>query len=83
LPKHIGKFFPETFLILTKSSPPLRTPVALTQKLWQNQLSTAWWIELLVLRGNNNFYSTFEYFQSKIGGMTAPFALTWLRVSQQ
>jgi len=28
----------------------------------------------LVLRGHNNFCSTLEYLQSKIGGMTAPFA---------
>jgi len=35
----------------------------------------------LVLRGHNNFCSTFEYLQSKIGGMTVPFAPTWLHVS--
>ena len=40
---------------------------------------------ILVLRGHNNFFSTFEfeYLQSKIRGMTAPFAPTWLRVRQQ
>jgi len=37
----------------------------------------------LVLRGYNNFCSTLDYLQSKIGGMTALFAPTWLRVRQQ
>jgi len=37
----------------------------------------------LVLRGHNNFCSTLEYVQSKIGGMTAPFTLAWRGVWQQ
>jgi len=37
----------------------------------------------LVLCVYNTFCSTLEYLQSKIGGMTAPFASTWRRVRQQ
>jgi len=31
----------------------------------------------------NSLRTPIEYLQSKIGGITAPFAPTWLRVSQQ
>jgi len=51
------------------------------QKLWQNTC-------YLQLGGLNNcffynFCSAFEYLQSKIGGMAALFAPTWLRAWQQ
>jgi len=62
----------EVFSEFFKSSPnlpPLRTPIALTQKLWQNTS------HLQLSRLTN--------LQSTIGGMTASFAPTWRPVSQQ
>jgi len=48
LPKNIGKFF-LNFFNLVRISPPLRTPIALTQKLWQNT-------SYLQLSGLNNWF---------------------------
>jgi len=48
LAKNIGKFF-LNFLNLVRISPPLRTPIALTQKLWQNTSP-------LQLSGLNNWF---------------------------
>jgi len=48
LPKNIGKFF-INFLNLIRTSPSLRTPIALTQKLWQNT-------SYLQLSGLNNWF---------------------------
>jgi len=44
------KVFPEFFLILPESSPAPRTPIVLTQKLWQNTY-------YLQLGGLNNWFS--------------------------
>ena len=76
--------FPEFYKILLESFPPHCTPIALTQKLWQNTTYPQ-------LDGLNNWFnaftiivgSTIKYLQSKIRGMTAPFAPTRLRVMQQ
>jgi len=73
--------FPE-FFKSCPNLPPLRTPIALTQKLWQKTS----YLQLSAL--NNWFYVVItnfaqHYLQSKIEGMTGPFAPTWLHVSQQ
>jgi len=69
--KKLAQTYREVFPEFFKSCPnlpPLCTPTTLTQKLWQNtgylQLSA---LNILVSRGHNNFCSTLEYLQSKIG----------------
>jgi len=77
--------FPE-FCKSCPDLPPIFTPIALTQELWQNT-------SYLQVSGLNNwFYVVITIFaqhlsicriQSKIDGMTAPFGPTWRRVRQQ
>jgi len=87
--KQLAKTYREVFPEFFKSCPnlpPLRTPIALTQKLWQNTSHVKLgglinWFYVAIR--NNNFCSTLEYLQYKIWGMTAHFAPTWLHVKQQ
>jgi len=66
-----GIFF-VIFLILSESATTLYAQCSNAETLAKYWLSTAWWNEALVLRGHDNFCSTFEYLQFKIVGMTAP-----------
>jgi len=72
LPKNIGKFFLH-FFDLVRISPPLRTPIVLTQKLWQNT-------SYLQLSGLNNwFYVVITIFAQHLN-IWSPKLVEWRRL---